>query len=127
MITRLKNIVWKNFFLKMTTKKNNGKNSAWSIPTMAKAKAKKLHGPSHCHYAFYAGTAIRQGLLLSWHHQPNHCSFYRPLHHHHHHHHHYHHIFNPPYLGGADGCWPLCLHFRDFSQEIPVSSSSSGG
>ena len=96
MITTLKNIVWKNFFLKMTTKKNNGKNSAWSIPTMAKAKAKKLHGPSHCHYAFYAGTAIRQGLLLSWHHQPNHCSFYRPLHHHPHHH--YHCIFNPPYL-----------------------------
>ena len=64
----------------------------------AKAKAKKLHGASHRHYTFYAGTAIRQGLLLSWHHQPNHCSFYRPLHHHHHH---YHHIFNPPYLGGV--------------------------
>ena len=61
--------------------------------TVRRAKAKKLHGASHRHYAFYAGTAIRQGLLLSWHHQPNHCSFYRPLHHHHHHHHHYDHHY----------------------------------
>ena len=35
-----------------------------------------------------------------------------------------HHIYS---LGDANGCWPICLHFGDFSQEIPVSPSSSGG
>ena len=103
-ITTLKNVVWKNFFPHIDRKKTMAKTVR-----RAKAKAKKLHGTSQCHYAFYAGTAIRQGLLLSWHHQPNHCSFYRPLHHHYHQHHHHFQstIFTLQVMPTDAGCYVL--------------------